>query len=128
MQIVHKNGSMQSCQQNEHREWIKGRVATALAHFWREDDDPRLASAMITDWLDVLEEFEQDEIQAAFLAHLRSTERKPTIAGIVCLITGIPPAEKLGTKPSPQIGDRKTFRDGKEYVYAGEPGWIREYC
>lgn len=126
MQAAHKNGSTPACRQDDHREWIKGRVITALAHFWREDVDPRLASAMTSDWLNALEKFEQDKIQTAFLKHLEASERRPTIAGIVSLITGVPTAEKIGANAKPQVGATRV-RNGKEEYYAGEPGWLPEY-
>lgn len=89
--IVQKTGSQQPCQRSEHREWIKGRVVTALAHFWREDDAPELISAVVRDWIDALEKYDQQQIQDAFLSHFTTSPKRPTIFDITCKIEGKEP-------------------------------------
>lgn len=79
----------------DHREWIGGRILTLLSHYWREDDPVELTAAIGRDWADVLEGLPQDAIQAACLKHLRSSQRKPTPAGIYQLA--------LEAMPRPQI-------------------------
>lgn len=71
------NSAHLSPERIDHRTWIKGRVATLLGHYWREDDDPALLAAMGKDWADVLEGLPQEYIQRACVAYLREETRKP---------------------------------------------------
>jgi len=80
----------------EHRTWIKGRAATLLAHYWREDDDPALLAAMGRDWADVLEGLPQEYIQRACIQYQRDEPRKKPTPGAVYQI-----ARALMPKPAP---------------------------
>ncbi len=70
----------------EHRTWIKGRAATLLAHYWREDDDPALLAAIGKDWADVLEGIPQEYIQKACIQYQRDEPRKRPTPGAVYAI------------------------------------------
>lgn len=67
----------------EHRTWIKGRAATLLGHYWREDDDPALLAAMGKDWADVLEGLPQEFIQRACIQYQRDEPRKKPTPGAI---------------------------------------------
>ncbi len=68
------------------REWILGRIATLLSHYWREDDPSELNEAMGRDWADILEGMPQDAIAKACMAYLRSEpRRKPSPGAIYAL-------------------------------------------
>ena len=67
----------------EHRTWIKGRAATLLAHYWREDDDPALLAAIGKDWADVLEGLPQEYIQKACIQYQRDEPRKRPTPGAI---------------------------------------------
>lgn len=61
------------------REWIGGRVATLLNHYFRPDDPDMMSAAIGKDWADVLEGLPQDAIQRACVRYLRDEpRRKPT--------------------------------------------------
>lgn len=87
----------------DHREWIGGRILTLLSHYWREDDPVELTAAIGRDWADVLEGLPQDAIQAACLKHLRTSQRKPTPAGIYQMA--------LEAMPRPQIVHRAPVQE-----------------
>lgn len=70
-------------ERNEHRLWIKGRAATLLAHYWREDDDPALLAAMGRDWADVLEGLPQEYVQRACIQYQRDEPRKKPTPGAI---------------------------------------------
>jgi hypothetical protein len=70
-------------ERTEHRTWIKGRAATLLAHYWREDDDPALLAAMGKDWADVLEGLPQEIIQRACIQYQRDEPRRKPTPGAV---------------------------------------------
>ncbi len=80
----------------EHRTWIKGRAATLLAHYWREDDDPALLAAIGKDWADVLEGLPQEYIQKACIQYQRDEPRKRPTPGAVYQIA-------RALMPRPQI-------------------------
>lgn len=68
------------------REWILGRIATLLGHYWREDDPSELNEAMGRDWADILEGLPQDAISRACMAYLRNEpRRKPSPGAIYAL-------------------------------------------
>ncbi len=75
------------------REWILGRIATLLGHYWREDDPAELNEAFGRDWADILEGMPQDAIAKACTAYLRSEpRRKPTPGAIYALARSFIPA------------------------------------
>lgn len=83
-------------ERSEHRTWIKGRAATLLSHYWREDDDPALLAAMGKDWADVLEGIPQEYIQRACIQYQRDEPRRKPTPGAVYQI-----ARALMPKPAP---------------------------
>lgn len=65
------------------REWVLGRIATLLSHYWRDDDPSELTEAIARDWADILEGMSQDAISKACTAYLRNEpRRKPTPGAI----------------------------------------------
>ena len=68
------------------REWVLGRIATLLSHYWRDDDPSELTEAIARDWADILEGLPQDAISKACTSYLRSEpRRKPTPGAIYAL-------------------------------------------
>lgn len=68
------------------REWILGRIATLLGHYWREDDPSELNEAMGRDWADILEGLPQDAISKACRRYLTDEpRRKPTPGAIYAM-------------------------------------------
>ena len=87
-QIQEANGSFgPSLQERQsRREWILGRIATLLGHYWREDDPSELNESMGRDWADILEGLPQDAISRACMAYLRNEpRRKPSPGAIYAL-------------------------------------------
>jgi hypothetical protein len=83
LQRAPTSSALSSPERTEHRTWIKGRAATLLSHYWREDDDPALLAAIGKDWADVLEGIPQEYIQRACIQYQRDEpRRKPTPGAI----------------------------------------------
>ncbi len=72
-----------STAQTDHRAWIKGRALTLLNHYWREDDDLSMLSAIGKDWADVLEPLPQDLIQRACVQYQREEPRRRPTPGAI---------------------------------------------
>jgi len=86
----------------EHRTWIKGRAATLLAHYWREDDDPALLAAIGKDWADVLEGIPQEYVQRACIQYQRDEPRKrPTPGAVYQIARALMPKPRIA-QPSPE--------------------------
>jgi hypothetical protein len=88
----------------EHRVWIAGRVLTVLSHYWRDDDDEALTSAIAADWADVLEGLPQDAIQKACIQYQRKEAwRKPTPGAIYALARDFMPRPAVvRSEPAPE--------------------------
>lgn len=87
------------------REWILGRIATLLSHYWREDDPSELTEAIARDWADILEGLPPEAISAACLAYLRSEpRRKPSPGAIYALARDAMPRPVIvrNTTPEPE--------------------------
>lgn len=82
-----KHGLGPSLQERQsRREWVLGRIATLLSHYWRDDDPSELTEAIARDWADILEGLPQDAISKACTSYLRSEpRRKPTPGAIYAL-------------------------------------------
>lgn len=80
-----KAGSAHSLRAHQaHREWIAGRIATLLSHYWRDDDPMELLTAMASDWVEVLAGMPQPAVQEACIQYLRNEpRRKPTPGAIL---------------------------------------------
>ena len=101
-QIQEANGSFgPSLQERQsRREWILGRIATLLGHYWREDDPSELNEAMGRDWADILEGLPQDAISRACMAYLRNEpRRKPSPGAIYALAREMMPRPTVVPKP-----------------------------
>ena len=87
-----------------HRQWVLGRIATLLAHYWREDDPAELNEALGRDWADILEGLPQDAIAKACTAYLRGEpRRKPTPGAIYAMAREyIPRPVIVARAPEPQ--------------------------
>lgn len=71
-------------------------MLTLLSHYWRDDDDEMLTSAIGADWADVLEGLPQHIIQRACIQYQREEpRRKPTPGAVYQLAMSMMP------KPSP---------------------------
>ena len=101
------NASTHSLQHRvQHRAWILGRIATLLSHYWTDDDDEHLSTAIGADWADVLEGLPQAAIQAACINFQREEpRRRPTPAAIYHLaVAAIPrPVIVSRSDPEPQV-------------------------
>jgi hypothetical protein len=105
------NGSAPSlAERNEHRIWIKGRAATLLSHYWREDDDPALLAAIGKDWADVLEGIPQEYIQRACIQYQRDEPRRKPTPGALYEI-----ARAMMPKPAPVERRRMTADEVADY-------------
>lgn len=90
----------------EHRAWIKGRAATLLAHYWRDDEDPAMLAAIGKDWADVLEGIPQEYIQRACIQYQRDEPRKkPTPGAVYQIARALMPKPEI-VRPSEQIQER----------------------
>jgi hypothetical protein len=84
-----------------HRQWIAGRIATLLSHYWRDDDPMELLTAMATDWVEVLAGMPQSALQQACIQYLRDEpRRRPTPGAILDLARRILPPPSLVRKVS----------------------------
>jgi hypothetical protein len=78
-----------------HRQWILGRIATLLGHFWRDDDPSELTEAIARDWADIFEGLPQQVIHQACIRYLRDEpKRKPTPGAIYALCREMLPRPK----------------------------------
>ena len=76
-----------------HREWIAGRIATLLSHYWRDDDPIELLTAMAADWVEVMAGMPQQAVQQACVQYLRNEpRRRPTPGAILELARMAMPA------------------------------------
>ena len=112
-----KTSSTPSLPEREaHREWVGGRVATLLAHYWRDDDPKHLIGAIARDWVKVLEGLPRDAVDRACLRYLRDEpRRKPTPGAIYAMareeiprpvvVHRTPPEDK---RPDPVSAERAT--------------------
>jgi hypothetical protein len=95
IQRAPRNSTPSLQERTEHRVWIKGRAATLLSHYWREDDDPALLAAIGKDWADVLEGIPQEYIQRACIQYQRDEpRRKPTPGAIYEIARALMPKPK----------------------------------
>jgi hypothetical protein len=97
-------------ERTEHRTWIKGRAATLLSHYWREDDDPALLAAIGKDWADVLEGIPQEYIQRACIQYQRDEPRRKPTPGAVYEI-----ARSMMPRPMPVPARSLTQEEVAEY-------------
>lgn len=87
------------------REWVLGRIATLLSHYWRDDDPSELTEAIARDWADILEGLPQDAISKACTSYLRSEpRRKPTPGAIYALARDFVPRPVIVARsPEPDM-------------------------
>lgn len=98
-----RNSALSSPERTEHRTWIKGRAATLLSHYWREDDDPALLAAIGKDWADVLEGIPQEYIQRACIQYQRDEpRRKPTPGAVYEIARALMPKPRVVPVDEPQ--------------------------
>jgi hypothetical protein len=91
-----------SVERIEHRTWIKGRAATLLAHYWRDDEDPAMLAAIGKDWADVLEGIPQEYVQRACVQYQRDEPRKkPTPGAIYQIARAMMPKPRVA-EPAPE--------------------------
>lgn len=103
----------------EHRTWIKGRAATLLAHYWREDDDPALLAAIGKDWADVLEGLPQEYVQRACIQYQRDEPRKrPTPGAIYQIARALMPKPEIVIPPLQIAEHREMTAAEKEALEA----------
>lgn len=96
LQKAPTNSAPSLAERTEHRTWIKGRAATLLSHYWREDDDPALLAAIGKDWADVLEGIPQEFIQKACVQYQRDEpRRKPTPGAVYEIARKLMPTPKV---------------------------------
>ena len=101
-----KHGLGPSLQERQsRRDWVLGRIATLLSHYWRDDDPSELTEAIARDWADILEGLPQDAISKACTSYLRSEpRRKPTPGAIYALARDFVPRPVIVARsPEPDI-------------------------
>lgn len=55
--------------------WIAGRVMTLLSHYYQPNQTDAVAEAVIIDWVNILREFTQDQIERACRAYMEEFPR-----------------------------------------------------
>ena len=103
---AHVSSTPSSKEREAHHQWIAGRVATLLCHYWRDDDPEMLMGATARDWVKILEGLPQDAIDTACLRYLRDEpRRKPTPGAIYAMARAeIPrPAVVHRLQPPPEL-------------------------
>jgi len=108
-----------------HRQWILGRIATLLGHYWREDDPSELNEAMGRDWADILEGMPQDAIAKACTAYLREEpRRKPTPGAVYALARNyIPRPVIVSRAPEPEAPKRERVSAERAAEILAESGF-----
>ena len=101
-----------------HREWIAGRALTLLSHYWRDDDDEALTSAIAADWCDILEGIPAEYIQRAAIKYQRDEpRRKPTPGAIYQIARSLMPLPSVATpRPEPERPPRVTAEAASEIM------------
>ena len=66
-----------------HRDWIAGRIATLLSHYWRDEDPIELLTAMAADWVEVMAGMPQRAVQQACVQYLRNEPRRRPTPGAI---------------------------------------------
>ena len=92
--------------EDQHRVWIAGRVATLLAHYWREDEPEELLRAISADWADVLHGFTREAIQKACLRYLREEPRRRPTPGSIYAIAKAEMPRPVRVYPRPAGPER----------------------
>jgi hypothetical protein len=106
-----------SQERRSRREWILGRIATLLSHYWREDDPSELNEAMGRDWADILEGIPQDALAKACTAYLRNEpRRKPTPGAIYALARSFIPAPVIVHRAPEPVKERLTAERAAEIM------------
>lgn len=106
------------------REWILGRIATLLSHYWREDDPSELNEAMGRDWADILEGMPQDAIAKACMAYLRSEpRRKPSPGAIYALAREYLPRPVIVPRPIAPEPERQRMTAERAAEIMAEAGY-----
>lgn len=99
------------------REWILGRIATLLGHYWREDDPSELNEAMGRDWADILEGMPQEAISKACMAYLRNEpRRKPSPGAIYALAREMMPRPAVVEQKNDSKRERMTAERAAEIM------------
>ena len=103
-----------------HREWIAGRIATLLSHYWRDDDPLELLTAMAADWVEVLAGMPKDAIQQACVQYLRDEpRRRPTPGAILEKARYAMPAPvvvRKFTSPPPEVKRDVATKEQREAI------------
>ena len=63
------------------RNWISGRIAALLAHYWMPDMPERMQEAVARDWTDVLGHLPREAIEAACRDYLARDRRTRPVPG-----------------------------------------------
>lgn len=63
------------------REWLAGRVATFLSHYYQAQGPDPVLEAMMEDWVEVLRDLPQRAVELAVWERLRSDDRRRPIPG-----------------------------------------------
>lgn len=104
IQKANNGCALSSKAQEDHREWIGGRILTLLGHYWREDDPVELTGAIARDWAEILQGLPADVIQGAVMRYLRDEpRRKPTPGAIYAIALDMVPRPKIVPR-SPSLG------------------------
>jgi len=86
---------------------------TLLCHYWRDDDDETLTSAIAADWADVLEGIPKEAIRKACIRYQREEpRRKPTPGAIYQMARAAMPRPQI-VRPQPVSEPEKERCDPK---------------
>ena len=97
--------------QQSNRDWVAGRIATLLSHYWRDDDPVELITASADDWVEILSGMPQQALQDACLKYLRDEpRRRPTPGAILALARAAMPRPTI----VPPVPEAKPPRVTKE--------------
>lgn len=103
IQKVQPASTLSLQERQSRREWVLGRIATLLSHYWRDDDPSELTEAIARDWADILEGLPQDAIGRACMAYLRNEpRRKPSPGAIYALAREFIPKPVVVARSEPE--------------------------
>lgn len=80
----------------ENAEWIAGRVATLLDHYYQPEQDEAVLAASTGDWVETLAGFPREVIQKACLRYIRDEPRRRPSPGAIYQI-----AREVMPRPKP---------------------------
>lgn len=79
--------SSQQTPTTDNTDWLAGRIATLLSHYFQPDQDNALTAAALTDWIEILSPFSRQDVSEACTHYLKNQpRRRPTPGAIRSII------------------------------------------